>query len=53
MSFLIPAAFGLAALAGPLIVLYMLRSRRQRVEVPSTLLWEQLDLPVSSAVPCC
>ncbi len=51
MSFLIPAAFGLAALAGPLIVLYMLRSRRQRVEIPSTLLWEQLDLPVSSAVP--
>ncbi|MEX0699499.1 MAG: VWA domain-containing protein [Acidimicrobiia bacterium] len=51
MSFLIPAAFGLAALAGPLIVLYMLRSRRQRIEVPSTLLWQQLDLPVSSAVP--
>jgi len=51
MSFLIPAAFGLAALAGPLIVLYMLRSRRQRVEVSSTFLWEQLDLPVSSAVP--
>ncbi|HUO46779.1 MAG TPA: VWA domain-containing protein [Acidimicrobiia bacterium] len=51
MSFLIPAAFGLAALAGPLIVLYMLRSRRQRLEVSSTLLWEQLDLPVSSAVP--
>ncbi|HKX76695.1 MAG TPA: VWA domain-containing protein [Acidimicrobiia bacterium] len=51
MSFLLPAAFGLAALAGPLIVLYMLRSRRQRVEVSSTLLWEKLDLPVSSAVP--
>jgi hypothetical protein len=51
MSFLVPAAFGLAALAGPLIVLYMLRSRRQRVEVSSTLLWQQLDLPVSSAVP--
>jgi hypothetical protein len=51
VSFLIPAAFGLAALAGPLIVLYMLRSRRQRVEVSSTLLWSQLDLPVSSAIP--
>ncbi|MGH8957961.1 MAG: vWA domain-containing protein [Acidimicrobiia bacterium] len=51
MSFLIPAAFGLAALAGPLIVLYMLRSRRPRVEVASTLLWEKAELPVSSAVP--
>lgn len=51
MSFLIPAAFGLASLAGPLIVLYMLRSRRRRVEISSTLLWDRLDLPVSSAVP--
>lgn len=51
MSFLVPAAFGLAALAGPLIVLYMLRSRRPRVEVASTLLWEQVEVPVSSAVP--
>jgi hypothetical protein len=51
MSFLIPAGFGLAALAGPLIVLYMLRSRRPRVEVPSTMLWEKAEIPVSSAVP--
>jgi hypothetical protein len=51
VSFLVPAAFGLAALAGPLIVLYMLRSRRPRVEVASTLLWEQVEVPVSSAVP--
>jgi hypothetical protein len=51
MSFLIPAAFGLAALAGPLIVLYMLRSRRPRLEVASTILWEQVEVPVSSAVP--
>lgn len=51
MTFLIPAAFGLAALAGPLIVLYMLRSRRPRVEIASTLLWEQVEVPVSSAVP--
>ncbi|HEY7565519.1 MAG TPA: VWA domain-containing protein [Acidimicrobiia bacterium] len=51
MSFLIPAAFGLAALAGPLIVLYMLRSRRPRVEIASTHLWEQVEIPVSSAVP--
>jgi hypothetical protein len=51
VSFLIPAAFGLAALAGPLIVLYMLRSRRPRVEVASTILWQQAEVPVSSAVP--
>jgi len=51
VSFLIPAAFGLAALAGPLIVLYMLRSRRPRLEIASTLLWEQVEVPVSSAVP--
>ena len=51
MSFLIPAAFALAALAGPLIVLYMLRSRRPRVEVASTMLWEKAEIPVSSAVP--
>jgi hypothetical protein len=51
MSFLLPAGFALAALAGPLIVLYMLRSRRPRVEVPSTMLWEKAEIPVSSAVP--
>ena len=51
MSFLLPAAFGVAALAGPLIVLYMLRSRRPRVEVSSTMLWEKAEVPVSSAVP--
>ena len=51
MSFLAPAAFALAALVGPLVVLYMLRSRRRRVVVPSTMLWEQAGVPVSSAVP--
>ncbi|CAN5240987.1 BatA and WFA domain-containing protein [soil metagenome] len=51
MSFLLPAGFALAALAGPLIVLYMLRSRRPRLEVPSTMLWEKAEIPVSSAVP--
>jgi Ca-activated chloride channel family protein len=51
VNLLVPAALGVASLAGPLIVLYMLRSRRRRVEVPSTLLWEKLDLPVSSAIP--
>jgi hypothetical protein len=51
MNLLAPIALGLASLAIPLVVLYMLRSRRRRVEVPSTLLWEQVGAPVSSAVP--
>ncbi len=46
-----PAALGLAALAVPLIVLYMLRSRPRRVEVSSLLLWQQVGPSVSSAVP--
>lgn len=51
MNLLVPAALGLASLAGPLVVLYMLRSRRRTVEVSSTMLWEQVGAPVSSAVP--
>lgn len=51
MRFLVPAALGLAALAGPLIVLYMLRSKRRPQPVGSTMLWERVGEPVSSAVP--
>lgn len=51
MNLLVPAALGLASLVVPLVVLYMLRSRRHRVEVGSTLLWERLEIPVSSSVP--
>lgn len=51
MRFLAPAAFGLAALAGPLVVLYMLRSKRRTHQVASTMLWQQVGEPVSSAVP--
>lgn len=51
MSFLAPAALGLLALAIPLVVLYMLRSRRQRLEVPSTLLWSGEEEFVSAALP--
>ncbi len=51
MSFLAPAFLGLAALAIPLVALYMLRSRRQRVEVPSVMLWKEVGPAVSSAVP--
>ncbi len=51
MSFLVPASLGLASLALPLIALYMLRSRRERVEVSSLLLWETAADPLSSARP--
>lgn len=51
MNLLAPAALALGALAIPLIVLYMLRSRRQRLEVSSVLLWQRADESVTSAVP--
>lgn len=51
MSFLAPAALGLLALSIPLVVLYMLRSRRQRLEVPSVLLWSGEEEFVSAALP--
>ena len=51
MSLLAPAALGLLALSVPLVVLYMLRSRRRRVEVPSVALWEAEEQNVSAALP--
>lgn len=51
MNFLAPAALALAALAVPLIVLYMLRTRRHRQEVSSVMLWERAGVAVTSAVP--
>jgi hypothetical protein len=51
MNLLAPAALGLAALAIPLIGLYMLRSRRRKVTVASTMLWDRSEQSVSSAVP--
>ncbi len=51
MSFLVPAALGTAALAGPLLVLYMLRSKRRPHRVASTMLWREVGEPVSAAVP--
>lgn len=51
MSFLVPAALGVAALAGPLVVLYMLRSKRRPHRVASTMLWREVGEPVSAAVP--
>lgn len=42
MSFLTPGFLALAALAVPIIVLYMLRLRRREVPVSSTMLWQRL-----------
>jgi len=42
MNFLSPAFLALAALAGPIILLYMLRLRRQEVKISSTMLWQRL-----------
>src|SRR5579859_689190 len=42
MSFLTPLALALGALAVPIVLLYMLRLRRQPVTVSSTLLWQRL-----------
>ncbi|NDJ54222.1 MAG: VWA domain-containing protein [Chloroflexi bacterium] len=42
MGLLAPLSLALAALAGPIILLYMLRLRRREVEVSSTLLWQRL-----------
>jgi Ca-activated chloride channel homolog len=42
MQFLTPIWFALAALAIPIILLYMLKLRRKQVQVSSTFLWEQL-----------
>ena len=41
MGFLIPIALGLLALAIPIILFYMLRLRRQDVEVSSSFLWQR------------
>jgi Ca-activated chloride channel family protein len=42
MNFLAPLFLGLALLAGPIILLYMLRLRRREVVVSSSMLWERL-----------
>lgn len=46
-----PLGLGALALAGPLVLWYVLRSRRPRVEVASTLLWDAVAPSVSAAVP--
>ncbi|TVR20323.1 MAG: VWA domain-containing protein [Anaerolineaceae bacterium] len=42
MSFLAPFAFAAALFAIPIILMYMLRLRRQEMRVSSTLLWSQV-----------
>jgi hypothetical protein len=51
VSFLAPAALGLLALSIPVVVLYMLKSRRRRLEVPSVRLWEGEEEFVSASIP--
>ena len=42
MNFLTPLALLFGLLAAPIILMYMLRLRRQEVVVSSTLLWQKL-----------
>jgi len=42
MQFLTPIGFALAALAIPILLLYMLKLRRKQTQVSSTMLWEKL-----------
>lgn len=42
MKFLTPTYLALAALAVPIIILYMLRLRRREVVISSTMLWQRL-----------
>jgi hypothetical protein len=51
MTFIAPFAFGLAALAAPIVLLYMLRSRRSRTPVSSLMLWEAGQQNVSANAP--
>jgi hypothetical protein len=51
MTFIAPIALGLAALTVPIVVMYMLRSRRSKTPVSSTLLWEMGQQNVSANAP--
>ncbi len=46
-----PAGLALLGLAVPVILLHILRPRRQSVTVSSTFLWRAIERPVSSASP--
>ncbi len=51
MSFANPAGWWFLAAALPILVLHILRPRREPTEVPSTFLWRELARPVSAARP--
>lgn len=51
MRFVAPLGFALAALAVPIVALYMLRDRRTRTQISSTLLWSEAPQTVSAAKP--
>ena len=51
MSLLSPLGLAAAALAVPLVLWYVLRARRPRVEVSSTYLWRRSGDSVTAAVP--
>src|SRR5262249_51569123 len=51
MRFLSASALWWLLLAGPIILLYLLRIRRQRLVVPSTLLWRRALDEIEATVP--
>ena len=51
MTFANPAGLALLGLAIPVIVLHILRPRRQSITVSSTFLWRSIERPVSAAAP--
>jgi hypothetical protein len=51
VNFLAPAALAALALSIPVVVLYMLKSRRRRLEVPSVRMWEGEEEFVSASIP--
>lgn len=51
MTFAAPAALALLLLAVPVVLLHVLRPRRQAVDVSSTWLWQEISRPVTSATP--
>lgn len=51
MGALTPLAFGLLALAAPIVALYMLKMRRREQVVSSTFLWEQALRDVQANAP--
>ena len=51
MAFLTPLFLALAGLAGPIMILYMLRLRRREVRISSTMLWQRLMQDREANVP--